>query len=281
MFQYAFGLSLSKKLNSALYVDTTWFKQANHHLALRNYELDIFTEQISIANSTLTDRFLKPGSLQKALNKTGILRYSIYRESSLIYNNNIFRIKPPAYFEGFWQSEKYFNKTLVKDSFTFNKSFNSESGKIAGEIAKCPNPVSIHIRRGDYISSNATNQLHGACSITYYQNAIKQITDSINNPYFYIFSDDPDWVEQNLLPGLNNATPVSHNMGKNSWQDMALMSTCKHHIIANSSFSWWGAWLNPHPEKIVIAPQNWFAQKTAYFDDKDIVPENWLKISND
>lgn len=279
MFQYAFGLSLSRKLNCGLYLDSTILRETGHNMVLRNYELDIFSDEIRIADTQQINKFIRPGKLQRLLNKTGISKTTVYREKSLRFDANALCVTPPAYFDGFWQTEKYFNAKLLRQAFAFTRSLNSKSGEIATEIAQQNNPVSIHIRRGDYVSSKPTNELHGLCSLAYYQNAIALINERISYPHFYIFSDDAEWTEQNLIPSLKNATLVHHNKGTDSWQDMALMSKCRHHIIANSSFSWWGAWLSADEKKTVIAPQNWFAKPSAYFDDVDIVPSNWIKIA--
>ncbi|WP_237073810.1 alpha-1,2-fucosyltransferase [Mucilaginibacter mali] len=281
MFQYAFGLSLSHKLNCRLYLDNAVFGQTDHDMALRNYELDIFSKDIELADEKQIGKFLRPGNLQRLLNKTGINNTTVYREKSLRFHSEVFTVKPPAYFEGFWQTEKYFNAERVRQAFRFNRPLNHQSAEIATEISQQVNPVSMHIRRGDYVSSKTTNELHGLCSINYYKKATTLINEQLADPHFYIFSDDPEWVGQNLLPCLKNATLVHHNPGADSWQDMALMNKCKHHIIANSSFSWWGAWLSAGNEKTVIAPKNWFAKPSAYFDDADIVPSNWIKLPND
>jgi virulence-associated protein VapD len=283
MFQYAFGLSLSKKLNTSLYFDVSFFKQSDNGLTPRRYELDLFKSSVNIAGDKLINKFLRPNFIQKAIKKTGINKSTIYRESSLRFTNEVFEVKPPAYFVGFWQSEKYFNavEDLIRNSFTPKPVLNQQSQKIADILTQQPNAVSIHVRRGDYVNSKATNELHGVCSVNYYQNAIALIKEQIKDARFYLFSDDSEWVDEHLLPVIDNATLVQHNHDTDSWQDMALMSKCKHHIIANSSFSWWGAWLNPSKEKIVIAPATWFSTETDYLDTQDLFPKSWIRIPNE
>jgi hypothetical protein len=284
MFQYAFGLSLSKKLSTPLYFDASFFKQADHGLTPRKYELDLFDIPINIAGNKLVNRFLHPNFIQKAYSKIGINKSTIFGENSLRFTNKVLETKLPAYFEGFWQSEQYFIELddLIRKSFTFKLPLNQQSQKIADKLAQQSNTVSIHVRRGDYVNSTLTNELHGVCSINYYKNAIALIKERIQDPCFYFFSDDPEWVDQHLLQAIDNATLVQHNYDADSWQDLALMSKCKHHIIANSSFSWWGAWLNPGEEKIVIAPKKWFnITETDYFVSTDIIPLKWIKITND
>jgi len=134
--------------------------------------------------------------------------------------------------------------------------------------------VSVHIRRGDYISNPITNQYHGSLDIGYYQNALKIMLKKINNPHFFVFSDDYEWAERNIKSD-SPITYIKHNSAKN-YEDLRLMSMCKHHIIANSSFSWWGAWLASNKNKMVIGPQKWFLGKK--YNDADRMPENWIRI---
>ncbi|MDQ3108544.1 MAG: alpha-1,2-fucosyltransferase, partial [Bacteroidota bacterium] len=147
------------------------------------------------------------------------------------------------------------------------------NAELLGQILNC-NSASIHVRRGDYVHSESSNKYHGTCSIDYYERSAKILADQADVNHFFVFSDDPDWVRANIvLP--YPATFVSHNQGRESYWDLYLMRHCKHHIIANSSFSWWGAWLNPSTEKIVIAPQNWFNDPSA--SNNEIIPEGWIK----
>ena len=283
MFQYAFGLSVSSKLNCPLYIDLSFFEEINNGLTPRTYELDIFSSEKNIAGDAMVKQFLHPNTIQRICNRIGINKKNIYREQSLPFHDDVFEISSSTYFEGFFQSEKYFSSISerVKSSFTFKGRLNDTSQKIATILDKQKNTVSIHIRRGDYVNLKSTNDLHGTCSINYYLQAISLLKSKLENPYFYFFSDDSDWVKENLLHHLENTVLIENNIAENSWQDMALMSKCKHHIIANSSFSWWGAWLNPDKEKIIIAPQNWFNINDEYFDARDIIPQHWIKLSNE
>jgi hypothetical protein len=181
-----------------------------------------------------------------------------------------------AYLNGYWQSEKFFKdiKSEIKRDFTF-RNIDNKNKKMSKKILST-NSISLHIRRGDYENSASTKKLHGGiCTLDYYNRAIKLMADRVNNPTFFIFSDDLDWAKENLkLP--SKAFFVGINRGKNSYKDMFLMSHCKHNILANSSFSWWGAWLNANPKKIVICPSRWYNNKRL--DSKDIVPESWTRI---
>ena len=133
----------------------------------------------------------------------------------------------------------------------------------------------MHIRRGDYVSNPTTNKLHGTCSLEYYHNAVDIIAAKVSNPHFFIFSDDHEWARNNFKIDYP-LTFVAHNNAGKNYEDMRLMSLCKHHIIANSSFSWWGAWLGSNPKKIVCAPRGWFKDKSL--NTNDIIPSDWSRI---
>ncbi len=142
------------------------------------------------------------------------------------------------------------------------------------ELSRC-NGVSIHIRRGDYVTNTSANDFHGLCSLEYYSAGIEYVLSRVPDATLDVFSDDIEWARLNIrIPA--PTIFIDHNQGRSSWEDMRLMSRCQHHIIANSSFSWWGAWLNPSPDKIVIAPSKWFADSSILTDD--IVPSTWIRI---
>lgn len=177
---------------------------------------------------------------------------------------------------GYWQNEGYIKPIAdrVKSDFKFDSTKLSLENRRIEEQILSGQSVAIHIRRGDYVSLPAAAALHGGlCTLDYYKRAIAYVQDHLRETInFYLFSDDTEWVEENF--NLPNQTIISHNFGENSWQDMYLISKCKHQIIANSSFSWWGAWLNNNPEKIVIAPKRWLNNHI----ETDIVPTNWIKL---
>lgn len=182
---------------------------------------------------------------------------------------------PFLYFKGFYQSERFFKdvEDEVRQAFAFdlNKA-NVESQTLARQIQENPHAVSLHVRRGDYMEPKFYKRYGTVCSQAYFQRAVEMMLAQVPQAHFYIFSDDVEWVQQNLR--LPRATVVSCNRGADSWQDMMLMSLCRHNIICNSTFSWWGAWLNANPEKRVIAPSRWLAD----VDMPYIIPETWIKV---
>ena len=135
--------------------------------------------------------------------------------------------------------------------------------------------MSLHVRRTDYVQNALTNKIHGVCDQDYYASCVRYIGDQVSNPHFFIFSDEPQWAKDNLMFDFP-MTVVDCNDASRNYEDLRLMSTCKHNIIANSSFSWWGAWLNSNPNKIICAPKQWFTDSTR--NTKDLIPSNWIRL---
>lgn len=278
LFQYAAGRSLALANKCQLKLDisrTDTYKRCNEH------ELNIFNIKAEIANTEEIHRLI--GSQIKFARflrrKLELTKKTHFIECGASYEPTFIDIKQPIYLEGYWQSYKYFEPYDIKirSELTFNKPLGGTNSEIAVSIDRV-NSVSVHIRRGDYISNPAFAKVHGFVGIDYYNKALQRICNEIVSPVFFVFSDDIAWAKENLRLG-KNAIFVSHNTGASSFEDMRLMSLCKHNIIANSSFSWWGAWLNNYANKIVIAPQKWFADRSVVADyDKfmeNLIPKSW------
>jgi hypothetical protein len=178
--------------------------------------------------------------------------------------------------DGYWQSERYFADVSdrLRSEFTFKASAAGRNAEIAGEIAAV-NAVSLHVRRGDYATNPAMTAMHGICPIDYYDRAVEFVIERVADPVFFLFSDDPDWVREHLKIDWA-VVVVEHNDSDTGHEDLRLMGLCRHHVIANSTFSWWGAWLNPSPEKIVVAPKRWFAEDSI--DTSDLLPADWVTL---
>lgn len=170
---------------------------------------------------------------------------------------------------GYWQTEKYFAtiKDSIYDAFSFNKQNLSEKSYSALQQIEKTNSVSIHIRRGDQVSNLSVGNIS---TKTYYQKALQYVDNHIESPTYFVFSDDIPWVKKNLQ--IPNPQYIDWNRKRDDWQDMLLMSKCKHNIIANSTFSWWGAWLNTNPGKKVISP-NKFSNTSLL---PDLIPAEWI-----
>ena len=279
MFQYAVARALSKQLDTPLLLDVSSFSKYHLH---NGFELArIFNLEAAVATKRDLDQVV--GWQANLLVKRLLLRpeFSWLRSKSLVvephfqYWDGLKLVSKSAYLTGYWQSEKYFKpiESLIREDFIFKRPMSSENQRIADEIAQC-NAVSLHIRRGDYVQNATTLSIHGVCSLDYYRAAIQYITERVIQPKFFIFSDDIAWVMDSLSVGYPYQY-VDINHAVESYNDMRLMSLCQHNIIANSSFSWWGAWLNSNPEKVVIAPKRWFAVDR---DISDLLPMEWVSI---
>jgi len=272
MFQYALGRRLSLIRNVPLKADCGFLQTETDEHVKREYGLGIFNLNISIANKKELDKFSRKIH--------GILPflwpYYVVNESKHSYDDNVLNAHKNSYLNGFWQTEKYFKpiEEIIRKDFAF-KPITDSLNKATAEKIRSVNAVSVHVRRGDYVSNKNTNEYHGTCGIDYYSQAADIIKQKAGDPHFFIFSDDIDWVKQNLNFG-SAVTYVENNKGANNYIDMQLMSLCKHNIIANSSFSWWGAWLNSSEQKVVVAPGKWFNQ--AALDTSDVIPQGWIKI---
>lgn len=275
MFQYAFARALEKKTGFKTIFDMSFFKKKY----ARPYELNVFNLNAEFVEDFWLKLKLKIiWELRKKLNGKKFLGLTLYSESHFEFDENAFKVKPNNYIEGFFQSEKYFKdiEDEIRTDFQFKNSPDEENQKLIEKIV-ATNSISLHIRRGDYIKKKRYQNLYATCSLDYYKRGVEYITQHHPNPTLFIFSDDIEWVKENLnLP--YESVYISHNTGSKSYEDMRLMSLCKHNIIANSSFSWWGAWLNNNKEKVIIAPQKWFNDESIV--QTDVIPENWIKLEN-
>ena len=270
MFQYAFFLYLKNKSHiwDRLYVDIEAMKTYDRHYGL---ELEkVFNLSLCPISNGL-HRNLQKRSFAKHFVK------SLYEHSECEFDEPVYcGLRPYRYYRGYWQNEGYFVdiEPMIREAFQFNINILSEKTKANASKMNRELSVSIHVRRGDYENLPEAKAMHGGiCSLDYYHKAIDFIRQRLgSNICFYLFSDDVNWMEENLQ--LENRCIIDWNQGEDSWQDMYLMSCCRHHIIANSSFSWWAAWLNPNKSKIVLTPNKWF----NHTDAVGIVPESWIKI---
>lgn len=282
MFQYAAARRLAHFNNTNLKIDLSWFDNICEVDSFRAYALDEFAIQESFATREEVDalKFQAQGFFAGLLTKTmgrqtGGAR-SYIREKQFHLDPDILHLNDGVYLDGYWQSEKYFKdiETIIRQEFTIKSEMTVKSLAIKNQI-KSTNSVSLHIRRGDYVSNPHTKKYHGSCNVKYYFRCVENLTLKVKHPHFFVFSDDPEWTRVNLkLP--YPATFVDHNPPEKGYEDLKLMSLCKNHIIANSSFSWWGAWLNPDSDKTVIAPDRWFNQEDI--DTTDLLPETWIRL---
>ena len=293
MFQYATGRYLAEKHRTTLKLDLSHFEIQNPQIetqAIRHYNLHAFNIWENIAtqqeidsfsrNSTSTEKLFFRISRRLGFNflSSSFLNQGItYKERHFHFDENFLNLNNNTYLAGTWQSEKYLVSVsnILRREFTLKYLLPEPVKKYVEEIDNSYS-VSLHIRRGDYADNPTANNFHGTLNLDYYSQSIKYILDSFKNPHFFIFSDDLEWVIKHLKID-SKSSLVSDNKGQlEDYEELYLMSRCKHHIIGNSTFSWWGAWLNRDPEKIVISPKNWF--KSTKYQSKDIIPESWIKL---
>ncbi len=280
MFQYALGRYLAIRNNAQLKLDITMLRGNIHGVTKRDYRLSTFNIEESLATEKEIGWFrkyrFKKGRLWFWYNRLIADRSRYAWEEHFNFEPWVLTLKDPVYLDGFWNTEKYFKDiaNVVRSEFTLRNKLSDSSGEILSDIERHDESVSIHVRRGDYVTDPKTNAWHGVCSVEYYDKAIQKIAGQSVDPRFFIFSDDPVWTKEHITTPF--PTTYTSSNTERSEEDMYLMSRCKHNIIANSSFSWWGGWLNNNPGKIVISPKNWF--KTPKMDVRDLVPDTWVKL---
>ncbi len=244
----------------------------------RQYELGVFRLEQKFVGSEDVDLFFKgkrKGWLPKLI-PSGADQYKIVRQAGdYAFDESYLMTQGEIYLDGYWQSEKYFAEIegIIRRELIIQPAAVSKCSVAAS--LQGSQSVSLHVRRGDYVHNPIVRNVHPVCSATYYDQAVKYIAERVSNPHFFIFSDDIAWCRENL----NFSYPVNfvtHQYPVENYLDMYLMSKCCHHIIANSSYSWWGAWLNSNPDKIVVAPHQWFSDPRL--SSADIVPAGWVKL---
>ena len=275
MFQYAAARALAAKRNTILLLDISSFDSYTLH---QGFELDrIFSGDFIPAKKSDVQQILgwqSPNSVRSYLHRPALSwlrKKSLAIEPYFEHWQGFEHLSADTYLSGYWQSEHYFSSVqdLIREDFCFSTPMNAENLALANRIVNSE-AISLHVRRGDYIKNSA----YASCSLDYYQSAIDRLAKQYELPTFFIFSDDIKWVKENLKIEHSHVY-IDNNHGDQSYNDMRLMSLCKHNIIANSSFSWWGAWLNANDSKIVIAPKKWF---NTDLNSKDLIPSSWVRL---
>ena len=280
LFCYAAARRLALVNDAELVIDdVTGFTRDREYK--RKYMLDNFN--ISARKATPTERLEPFERYRRVLRKymsqvKPFERRKYLKQEGIEFDPRLldFEVRGTVYLEGYWQSEKYFKDIapIIRREFSFKDPLADKNREIA-ELISSVCSVSIHFRRGDYVTNAKARETHGILSLKYYNRCLEDITQKTPYPHLFIFSDDPKWCHDNChydFPHLileSNGEYAGH-------EDLRLMSFCKHHIIANSSFSWWGAWLSQNPDKLVYAPQKWFADNSR--DTKDLIPERWIRM---
>lgn len=270
MFQYA----LYRKFQSMgydTYADLYYYKQAKYEAR----PLQLFVFDINLREADRKDVIRLSGNEDHWLDIVWLKhigKKTYFREKNICFNKEILK-KDNGYFHGFWQSEKYFSEIedILAKEFIFSKVVQDDqiNRQIRLRLQEDEKAVSVHVRRGDYLNHPMYG---GICMEDYYKNAIDYIQQRVEGARFYLFSNDMAYV-QDKFQG-DEFAYVENNLEDKGYMDMYLMSLCRHHIIANSSFSWWGAWLSQSPSKIVVAPLRWLNGVPA----QDIIPDRWVTL---
>ena len=275
MFQYAYARALKQK-GYEVKIDISAITNNSLH---GGYQLDKYNINIKKSSIEENNFFNRHDIVSRVLKKLYLRKDKSTKEKNFFFSNNLLNLDDDTYVYGYFQSERYFmgiRKEIRKD-FTITGDLSDYTRLVEKWIQDEDSTVSLHVRRGDYISNKRATAVHGICSMSYYQNAIKMLNSKFHKNKYFIFSDDIQWCKENLK--INNAIYVD-NKGKSvpPHEDLYLMSLCSHNIIANSTFSWWGGWLNPNPEKTVVAPIRWFANEQLNSDAYDLVPSKWIRM---
>lgn len=287
MFQYANSRALAMRNRTNLYLDISSYTSDYHKSAPRTFKLAQFNIQANIAQSENFKSLGIPNSLdQRITTKISRTLYKIIEklkplhkrkyiiEETYNFSPKVYEVGPNCFLSGVWQSPKYFEDidSIIRSELTLKHPPSNETQEWI-KMIEATNSVSLHIRRGDYITNEKTNIFHGTCSVEYYERSMNLMA-SIISPIFFVFSDDIEWARKNL----KTIYPINFVSNKNipDYEELIIMSKCKHNIIANSTFSWWGSWLNENKNKIIIAPKKWFTVNN--FRTDDLIPKDWITI---
>lgn len=275
LFQYAIGRALAERINSPLVLDVSWFDDVigSRGITVRKYALAPFA-----INATL--KLKQPGwrrnlaGLRKSV--LPFLEMKICREKGFRFDHEVMWIREPVWFQGHWQSPFYFEdaSAVLRREIGTVGALNPRSAALLKTIRQS-NAICVHVRRGDYVTNANAARFHGLCEMPYYLKALEIIAKDLPAPHCFVFSDDPAWVREHFKVPVPT-TVVDINGPDDAHQDLWLMAACRRFVVANSSLSWWAAWLATAPDKQVVAPKRWFADEKV--DTTDLVPHDWTRI---
>jgi hypothetical protein len=279
MFQYAAGRALADRLGAELLLDTRAFEHAFALKAYtrRGYALAPFKLRATVASPADLEDW--PSWVVEVGMRLRLVRPLLRRwhfEPAITYDPSVRTLRQPVCLVGYWQSERYFidSADAIRADFTLRHPLVEANAKLL-ELARSSGSVGLHVRRGDFVSLDSAAEMHGLCSIDYYRRAIALVRNRVPHCHYLVFSDDPQWARAELP--LDSPTVFVTRNAETPELDLTLMSACKHHIIANSSFSWWAAWLGYSPEQIAVAPVPWYANPK--YDARDLAVARWQYIS--
>ena len=288
LFQYAFGRLIASRRGEELKLDKDILGAKRD--TYRTYSLDNFNIRATLAVPDEIKRAKYPyGFVSKGWR---LIKAKVFRIYHIGYETKMLKTRAP-YLDGYFQSHRYLEllRAELLEEVSLKEDLSKKYGSLMAEMAATAS-VAVHIRRGDYISDAKTKRAHFICDLAYYEKALALMSKKINEfgknvsgksipapdkifaPVFYIFSDDIAWAKENLRGGFRLVFVSNPEM--KDYEEMMLMSKCRHNIIANSSFSFWGAWLNQNPDKIVIGPKKWNNKYPAAYCD--LMPGEWGRV---
>ena len=285
MFQYALGLNLALKNKTDLKIDTSLLldrSQPHEIVTHRNLDIDILNVKMNLA--TQEDIWYFNGRSHKnifgkILNKISwqLRKNNLIIEKERNFQPGILNLSDTKCLVGAWQSEKYFKaiESEIRKQYTFKENLTGNTSELAKQIQE-QNSLCVQVRRGDYVTSPVYSKILGTMPVEYLKKGFDLLQSKTTIDHIYFFSDDINWCKENLKFPVTSTYVEDEFPELKSGTYLHLMSLCKHFIIPNSSFGWWGAWLGNHKNKIVIAPQQWY--KDTSYNSEDIVPENWIKL---
>ena len=277
MFQYATAKAVALRSGAELLLDLSWFSTASD----RQYALG----PLQVSARTLAE--IPPEGATGRLLRKALHRFSrhsdkywqgrpVFREKHFHFDPAVLDVRAPVCLDGYFQSERYFleYRALIASEFTVATPLGSLAQAMLERMAT-HDAICLHVRRGDYVANMTTKAFHGLCPLDYYHQGLRIVGEGLLKPHCYVFSDDPQWVHANFSPECPMSVVDIHGAHE-AHEDLRLMAACKHFVIANSSLSWWGAWLCSYPDKRIVAPKNWFQSSTN--DPKDLIPDHWVRI---
>jgi len=273
MFQYAFGRALADERGEELKLDLSGLTRAGRHGdAERPFALQAFNLTCTTATAEEVRAARYPHGIRSRI-REGV-EMKVLRRLGLTSEDSVARKRYRSYFDGYWQSPRYFEhiRSILLADFTLKQPLGPAAEMVAGQIQRST-AISLHVRRGDYAQNPHVRTQFGLCSPKYYENAIAKMNSSFSAATYFIFSDDIAWVKEHIRTPKHTVFVSRPEI--TDAEELTLMSMCDHHIIANSSFSWWGAWLNTNPNKIVIAPVPWFNIPNEH---SDLIPSSWITL---
>ena len=273
MFQYAAGRSLAVRLGLPLILDLSWFGgQPERKFALAPFRIEA-VKRNQYSWLPPRGRAMISRLCRRLLPR--IMHVPVWREPHFHYSAEFAALSGPVFLEGYWQSERYFRgvRTQLLQEFTLRVPLPPACAKLLEEIRSC-DAICVHVRRGDYLSNPVAAKVHGTCSVDYYYAGVGELRQGLARPHCFVFSDDPAWVRSSFAFDCP-MTVIDVNGPLDAHLDLVLMAACCHFLIANSSLSWWGAWLGDHAGKKVIAPARWFL--TDDKDTRDLIPDCWQR----